>query len=65
MNTNVMYTIIGDLAVNLSAGWLGGLIIIPVKSGKPLKYKVRSLILNLVVIVFLLITAYKFYSLTL
>ena len=50
MNTNVMYTIIGDLAVNLSAGWLGGLIIIPVKSGKPLKYKVRSLILNLVVI---------------
>lgn len=51
--------IISDLFVNLAAGWLGAVFIVPVTSKRPIKVKVGLLTTNLMFAIFSLIAAFE------
>lgn len=56
----IVFSIFSDLFVNLSAGWLGAIIVIPIIGGRRGKLKVLALIFNFILAILSLGISYKF-----
>lgn len=61
MEKSIIYRMIANFLLNISAGWVGPLILLPYTSQKKLKKKRLASILNIVNIVLSLIISYLFY----
>lgn len=61
MEKSIIYRMIADFLLNISAGWMGALVLVPQSSKKRLKTKRLLSIINILIIVLCLFLSYKFY----
>lgn len=62
MEKSIIYRMIADFLLNMSAGWMGALVLVPQSSKKRLKTKRLLSILNIVASIVFLLLSYKFYT---
>lgn len=62
MEKSIIYRMIADFLLNMSAGWMGALVLVPQSSKKRLKTKRVLSILNIVAAIVFLFLSYKFYT---
>ncbi|HCR35912.1 hypothetical protein A2130_00100 [Candidatus Woesebacteria bacterium GWC2_33_12] len=63
MTNNIWFLIASDLLINLAAGWLGAVLIVPNFSSKNKRQKLVVLTMDIVFAIFCILGAYKFRSL--
>lgn len=61
MEKSIINRMIADFLLNISAGWMGALVLVPYTSHKKLKMKGLASIMNIINIVLSLIISYIFY----